>query len=130
MNIATFVSIEMYNLEQRIAIIKWYIQAESAEEVIGRFIFAFPDTPVPSNKTILNIFNKFNSRGCVTSCRKCNSDEDKQVTRPSSVKRGEKISKSVNGSGFGDDRNNAVGTPRSKTTLTNKTPKTRTTNNN
>lgn len=55
----------MYIVEERIAITKWHIKGGNTNKVMRRFTFTFPDSPVPSGQTVLNIFNKLNSRGCL-----------------------------------------------------------------
>lgn len=65
----------VYTREQKINIIKWYCVATSAEEVVGRFTFAYPDHPVPTSQTILNIFHRFEKSGCINHCTKCYSDD-------------------------------------------------------
>lgn len=61
----------VYEIHQRIAIVKWYLISESADEVIGRFAFTFPDSPLPVASTIRRIFNCFDKTGCIVNCKNC-----------------------------------------------------------
>lgn len=81
----------MYSREQKINIIKWYLRAENVGEVVGRFIFAYPGQQVPSDQTILNIFHRFETSGCINVCKKCYHDE--QDARPIPE---EKVERDVN----------------------------------
>lgn len=65
----------MYSREQKINIIKLYLTAESAEEVVGRFAFAYPGQQVPCTQTVLNIFHRFEQSGCINKCNKCYHEE-------------------------------------------------------
>lgn len=76
----------VYTVEQKINIIKWYCRAESAEEVVGRFIFSYPDEPVPTARTVLNIFHKFEECGCVNRCTKCCNQEPRPIPEARSEK--------------------------------------------
>lgn len=60
-----------YTGEEKVQIIKWYYSGSTAQEVVGRFIFAFENRPVPTVATVLNIVHKFESTHCVANCQKC-----------------------------------------------------------
>lgn len=69
----------MYTVEEKIQIIKWYYSGGSADEVVGRFVFEFPDRPIPTTQTVLNLARKFETHGCVTMCKKCCLTENMEV---------------------------------------------------
>lgn len=69
----------VYTLEQKVNIIKWYLKADSAQEVVGHFVFKYPDQPVPCIKTILNIFHRFEKSGCINQCVKCYKGNEKVI---------------------------------------------------
>lgn len=60
-----------YSREQKINIIKWYLVAESADEVVGRFAFTYPGQQIPSRQTVSDIFHRFEKSGCINQCYKC-----------------------------------------------------------
>lgn len=51
-----------FTVEDKIAIIMWYNKAESVDEIIRRFGFAFPDRPGPTGQTIMVIFIILNGK--------------------------------------------------------------------
>lgn len=62
----------VYSKEEKINIIKWYYSSQGGtQEVIGRFVFSFPDRPVPCRRTILDIIHRFEKSGCINGCSKC-----------------------------------------------------------
>lgn len=52
---------KMYTIGKKIAITIWYIENENTEKLLERFAFAYPQGPVPSKQTVLNIFNILSS---------------------------------------------------------------------
>lgn len=75
----------VYTTEERVQLICWYL-SEGGQEAIGRFIFQFPDRPVPDIRTIQRIFNRFQTTGCVRTCKKCHQPDEPAV-RPMSDER-------------------------------------------
>lgn len=67
----------VYTREEKISVIKWCF-ADSAEAVVGRFAFSYPDRPVPTPQTIRNIVRRFETSGCINDCTKCKNDGDQQ----------------------------------------------------
>lgn len=65
----------IYTTEERVQIIKWYYGNNTAAEVVARFAFMFEDRPIPTAQTVLNIVHKFESSGCLKTCKKCNSED-------------------------------------------------------
>lgn len=73
----------LYTTEEKVQIVCWYL-TEGTEATLLHFQATFPNRPVPSQNTVRRIFQKFKTKGCVTTCYKCHRSGD---VRPMSEER-------------------------------------------
>ena len=64
-NIKRFSKIEIYQLQERKLIIKWYHQNHTVRRIKELFTETFADRPAPSIATVHKIITKFEEHGCV-----------------------------------------------------------------
>lgn len=57
---------DVYELREKVQIVKWYFQGKSYRQIHESFPEAFENRPIPCLKTIFRILQNFETHGCVS----------------------------------------------------------------
>lgn len=64
--IRKFLKMDVFSVEEKVQIVKWYVLGHPSREITDLFVVAFENQPPPSRTTIRRIVRNFEQTGCVS----------------------------------------------------------------